>query len=467
MEIRFGTDGWRSIIAKEFTFANVERIVEATAHWLKQKYSAPKVMVGYDCRFMADEFARLSAQKFASMGVKVYLSPKFVSTPMVSYAVVAHQAHLGVVLTASHNPPNYLGYKLKASYGGPAPVEILQEIEALVPPAPQVEMLPYDTLLERRQIEYYDMEALYLNYLKMHFEIPFPSPAKLVWDVMYGAGQSIVPKVFPHATILHAAYNPSFEGIPPEPIEKNLYALRNFMESEDVELAFILDGDADRLGMMAKMNGKVQYIDAHHIILLALHYLVRYEHKKGLVVASISCATRIPLYAARMGLPYMITPVGFKYIAAQMQKEKVLLGAEESGGLAFSDHLPERDGLYAALLILEMLRKTQKDLSALIEEIYQVVGHFAMQRWDGHVPRTQIDFALHKLSTAPPKEIAGWAVEKIETLDGYKFLLSGGRALMLRASGTEPIIRVYAEGTTPLEAETLIAWGQDFVTKTE
>ncbi|MGQ9863623.1 MAG: phosphoglucomutase/phosphomannomutase family protein [Bacteroidia bacterium] len=467
MEIRFGTDGWRAVIAKEFTFTNVERVVEATAHWLKQKYPLPKVMVGYDCRFMADEFARFAAQKFASMGVKVYLSPKFVSTPMVSYAVVAHQAHLGVVLTASHNPPTYLGYKLKAPYGGPAPVEILQEIEALIPALPQVKMLSYDELLAARHIEYYDMEALYLNYLKMRFEIPFPSPVGLVWDVMYGAGQRIVPKVFPQVPVLRAVYNPSFEGIPPEPIEKNLYALRAFMESENVDLAFVLDGDADRLGMMAKIDGKVHYIDAHHIILLALHYLVRYGQKKGPVVASISCTTRIPLYAARAGLPCTITPVGFKYIAAQMQKEEVLLGAEESGGLAFSDHLPERDGLYAALLILEMLRKTQKTLPALIEEIYQVVGRFVMRRWDGHVTRGEIDHALHRLSTMPPKEVAGWTVEKIETLDGYKLLLSGGRALMFRASGTEPIIRVYAEGNTPQEAEALIAWGKDFVTKAE
>lgn len=462
--IRFGTDGWRAIIARDFTFDNVSRIVEGTARWLLAKYSAPKVMIGYDCRFMAGEFAQAAALQLAHRGIKVYLSPSFVSTPMVSLATVQHQCQLGVVFTASHNPPTYLGYKLKAPYGGPAPVSLLQEIEALIPEAPMEVPDQWEAFLETRQIEIYDMEALYQNYIRSRFDLKSLQalPYRIGFDAMYGAGQRIFPRLLPNVWAFRCVYNPSFGGISPEPIPKNLGDFAKLIREENLDFGFVLDGDADRIGMMGAGG---RYIDAHHLILLVLHYLVRYLGRRGRVILSLSCATRVGEYARRAGLPVDITPVGFKYIAERMQAASdTLLGAEESGGVAIPEHLPERDGTFIALLILEMLQKTGKTLEALINEIYEVVGPFAVDRLDWHVPEERKAAILKRLATEPPITFAGQPVTAIDRTDGYKLLLSGGEAaIMFRASGTEPILRIYTEAPTLQQAQALISAGQELV----
>ncbi|MEN2992218.1 MAG: phosphoglucomutase/phosphomannomutase family protein [Bacteroidia bacterium] len=461
--IRFGTDGWRAIIARDFTFANLSRVVEGTARWLRQRYEAPKVALGYDCRFMAGEFAEAVAQQLAYHGVKVYLSPTFVSTPMVSLTTVQHQTHLGIVLTASHNPPSYLGYKLKASYGGPAPVSLLREIEALIPPEPVEVPEAWEDYLRERQIEIYDMEALYQNYIKSRFDLKALAslPYRIGFDAMHGAGQRIFPKLLPSVYAFRCSYNPSFGGVNPEPIPKNLGDFAQFIREKDLDFGFVLDGDADRIGMMGP---KGTYIDAHHIILLVLHYLVRYRGMKGRVILSLSCATRVGDYARKQGLPVEITPVGFKYIAERMQEASdTLLGAEESGGLALPSHLPERDGTYAALLILQMLHETGKALPALIEEIHEVVGPFAVDRLDWHLPEARKQEALKRLAQNPPDRFAGRSVERIDTTDGFKLHLSDGSAIMFRASGTEPLLRIYTEAETAAQASALLTAGQEWV----
>jgi len=461
--IRFGTDGWRAIIAKDFTFHNVRRIAHGTATWLKNHYPTPKVMIGYDCRFMAGDFAQEVAIYLASQGIKVYLSPHFVSTPMVSLATVQHQCHLGIVLTASHNPPTYLGYKLKAPYGGPAPVSILSEIETLIPDTAPEPHTSWENLLATRQIEIYDMEALYQNYIRSRFDLKALSqlPYKIGFDAMYGAGQRIFPRLLPNVHAFRCEYNPSFGGINPEPIPKNLGDLAVFMQEKELDFAFILDGDADRIGMMGRGG---RYIDAHHIILLVLHYLVTYQKKHGRVILSLSCATRVSEYARQKGLPVEITPVGFKYIAEKMQAHPdTLLGAEESGGVAIPDHLPERDGTFIALLILEMLRQTGKTLDTLFQEIYEVVGPFAVDRLDWHIPDERKAALLNLLRTNPPSTLDRRKVLDIDRTDGYKLLLEGGEAIMFRASGTEPILRIYTEAPTQARAMELITVGQELV----
>ncbi len=461
--IRFGTDGWRAIIAKDFTFDNARRIAHATALWLNQHHPNPKVMIGYDCRFMAGDFAQEVAVYLASQGIKVYLSPHFATTPMVSLATVQHQCHLGIVLTASHNPPNYLGYKLKAPYGGPAPVSILNEIEALIPDSAPEPNTPLETFLASKQIEIYDMEALYQNYIRARFDLKAFSqlPYKIGFDAMYGAGQRIFPRLLPDVYAFRCTYNPSFGGVNPEPIPKNLGDLAVFMRENALDLAFILDGDADRIGMMGRGG---TYIDAHHIILLVLHYLVTYQKKRGRVILSLSCATRVGDYARKKDLPVEITPVGFKYVAERMQANPdTLLGAEESGGVAIPDHLPERDGTFIALLILDMLRQTGKTLEALIQEIYEVVGPFAVDRLDWHIPDERKAAILNLLKTTPPQHIAGKAVNAIDQTDGYKLILEGGEAIMFRASGTEPILRIYTEASSSARAQELISAGQELV----
>lgn len=461
--IRFGTDGWRAVIAKDFTFDNLSRIAEGTAQWLLRQSPQPKVMIGYDCRFLSDKFAEAVAQQLAQRGVKVYLSPSYATTPMVSFATMQHQCHLGIVITASHNPPEYSGYKLKASFGGPAPVSILKEIEPLIPDTPVEVPDQWEALTESRQIEIYDMEALYHNYIKSRFDLRALAqmPFKVGFDAMYGAGQRIFPKILPTVERFRCEYNPSFGGINPEPIPKNLGDFARFMQELSLDIGFVLDGDADRIGMLARGG---RYVDAHHIILLVLHYLVRYKGQKGRVILSLSCATRVGEYARRMGLPVEITPVGFKYIAERMQANAdTLLGAEESGGVAVPSHLPERDGTFVALTILQMLAETGKDLDTLIQEIYEVVGPFAVDRLDWHLDETVKQKALERLAVAPPTSFAGRVVRDIDRTDGYKLLLDGGEAIMFRASGTEPIMRIYTEAETAERAEALITAGQEWV----
>jgi len=461
--IRFGTDGWRAVIAQDFTFANLSRIVEGTARWLLEQYPQPKVMIGYDCRFLAGRFAAAAAQQLAHRGVKVYLSPSFATTPMVSLATVQHQCHLGIVLTASHNPPEYLGYKLKAPYGGPAPVAMLQAIEARIPDHPVAVPEAWETFLERRQIEMYDMEALYANYIKSRFDLKALAalPYRIGFDALYGAGQRIFPRLLPSLHRFRCEYNPSFGGVNPEPVPKNLGDFARFVQENGLDFGFVLDGDADRIGMLGSSG---RYIDAHHLILLVLHYLLRYRGERGRVILSLSCAVRVGEYARQMGLPVEITPVGFKYIAQRMQEvPDTLIGAEESGGIALPSHLPERDGIFVALLILEMLRQTGKSLDTLIGEIYEVVGPFAVDRLDWPVAEERKAAILRLLSEAPPTSLAGRAVERIDATDGYKLLLSGGEAIMFRASGTEPILRIYTEAQTAQRARELITAGQELV----
>ncbi|MDW8134227.1 MAG: phosphoglucomutase/phosphomannomutase family protein [Bacteroidia bacterium] len=461
--IRFGTDGWRAIIAKDFTFANLSRVVEGTAKWLHRYYTSPKVMIGYDCRFMAGQFAEAVAQQLAQRDLKVYISPSFATTPMVSFATLQHQCHLGIVITASHNPPEYLGYKLKASYGGPAPVSILKEIETLIPETPIEIQDKWEDLIKSRQIEIYDMEALYYNYIKTQFDLKKLSQLsyKIGFDAMYGAGQKIFTRLLPHVHPFRCEYNPSFGGINPEPIPKNLGAFAVFMQERGLDVGFVLDGDADRIGMLGA-GGK--YIDAHHIILLILHYLVHYRKQQGRVIVSLSCASRVGEYAKKMGLPVEITPVGFKYIAERMQTaEDTLLGAEESGGVAIPSHLPERDGTYIALTILQMLLETGKSLDTLFGEIYEVVGPFAVDRLDWHIPEERKVAILTLLQEKPPSTFAGREVLLIDKTDGYKLMLSQGEAIMFRASGTEPILRIYTEAPTLQRARELITEGQELV----
>lgn len=461
--IRFGTDGWRAVIARDFTFDNLSRITEATAQWLLRQHTQPKVMIGYDCRFLSDQFAGAVAQQLAWRGIKVYLSPSFATTPMVSFATMQHQCHLGIVITASHNPPEYAGYKLKAAYGGPAPVSILKEIEALVPDQPVEVPDQWEELLSRRQMEMYDMEALYHNYIKSRFDLRALSqvPLKVGFDAMYGAGQRIFPKLLPGVERFRCEHNPGFGGINPEPIPKNLGDFARFMQTHNLDIGFVLDGDADRIGMLGKGG---RYIDAHHIILLVLHYLVKYRGERGRVILSLSCATRVGEYARRAGLPVEITPVGFKYIAERMQSAPdTLLGAEESGGVAIPSHLPERDGTFIALTILQMLAETGKDLDTLIREIYEVVGPFAVDRLDWHLSEDRKQKTLQSLAAAPPDSFAGRPVEAIDRTDGFKLILRGGEAIMFRASGTEPILRIYTEAENAARASELLTAGQEWV----
>ena len=454
-KIKFGTDGWRAIIADGYTFENLTRVSQATATWLKANYPNPSIMLGYDCRFGGRQFAEASANVFAHEGVKVFISPDFASTPMVSLATNKRQCSAGIVITASHNPPEYSGFKIKGDYGGAAYPEIISKVESFIPDTAGNYPNHFEKFVESRQIEYFDMEAVYINHLKQNFDLPLirKSGIKIGYDAMYGAGQGVIRKLLPEAKLLHCEINPGFNGTAPEPIEKNLTEFKALIKAGGIDVGLCTDGDADRIGLYDE-NG--DFVDSHHIILLVLNYLHKYKGMTGKVVPTFSVTDKVAKMARHFGLEYVVTPVGFKYITPYMLNENVLIGGEESGGIAVAGHIPERDGIYIGMMIIEMMARFNKKLTDLVAEVYEVVGSFAYQRNDLHLTENQKQAIIARCEGGKITEFGSWKVLRVETIDGFKYHFDHEQWLMIRPSGTEPVLRIYAEGVDPEAASQLL-----------
>lgn len=451
-KIKFGTDGWRAIIAKDFTVYNVARVSKALADWLKQTHTTPAVVIGHDCRFAGALFAETAANVLCSNGVKVLLAQGFVSTPMVSFGVKEKNAQQGVVITASHNPPSYNGYKLKGAHGGPTNPADIAAVEALIPETVDIPATSLKEWEEQQMLEYVDLEKMYIDYLhtKFNFEKLNNAPYKLAYDAMFGAGQNVIRQTLPAAVLLHCDYNPSFNGTAPEPIHKNLLELSHTMATTpELKVGLATDGDADRIGLYDEDGN---FVDAHHIILLLIHYLNQYKKLKGKVVIAFSVTDRVKKMCEQYGLEVQVTAIGFKYISEIMVSEDVLLGGEESGGIAIKGHIPERDGIFDGLTIYEYMMETGKTLKELCEEIYAVVGRFAYERNDLLLKEEQKLRIIKEAQEGVYTSFGKYKVTRVETIDGIKYHLDNGGWMMLRASGTEPVLRIYAEGNSQEEA---------------
>lgn len=453
--IKFGTDGWRAIIAESYTFDNLTRVTEGMAAWLKASYKKPSVMIGYDCRFNGPLFSNLVARVMAAHGIHVFVGQRFVSTPMVSLAVHKRQVSAGVVITASHNPPEYNGFKIKGEFGGPAFPSIVADVEARIPDVPGDYPISFEEWEEKGMIQHFDMESLYLNHIKENFDLPLIHAAglKIGYDAMFGAGQRAFKKLFPHATVLHADYNPSFLGTAPEPIEKNLGEFQALIRSAGLDYGLATDGDADRIGLFDETGN---FVDSHHIILLLIHYLHKVKGLTGKVVYTFSVTPKVDKMARLYNLPVECTKVGFKYICEIMIHENVLVGGEESGGIAIAGHVPERDGIYIGLTILEMMARSGKKLTELVQEVYDIVGPFNFQRRDLHLGEAEKNAIVHKLKTEPYAAFGDYAVVRRQDLDGYKFDFADEQWVMIRPSGTEPVLRIYAESSTRAKADAIL-----------
>ncbi|MDX1350870.1 MAG: phosphoglucomutase/phosphomannomutase family protein [Putridiphycobacter sp.] len=460
-KIKFGTDGWRAIIADTYTVENVARVSIGVSKWLKNKSDHPKIVIGHDCRFGGPLFVDAAIKVFLSQGIKVITTNKgFVSTPMVSLSTLQHKADLGVVITASHNPPEYNGYKLKGSFGGPLLPDDVAEIEGMIPDVSNVNLtgIQLETALKERQLIYDDFEQAYISAVKDTFDLDAikQSGLKLAYDAMYGAGQNVLKRILPDMDFLHCENNPSFMGQAPEPIAKNLTELSNFIKTNgQIDCALATDGDADRIGLY---NGEGEFVDSHHIILLLIHYLVKYKGMSGKVVTGFSSTPRIKKMCAHYGLVHEEVPIGFKYIAGIMANpdEDVLLGGEESGGIAIKTHIPERDGIWIGLTIWEFMAKSGKSLNQLIEEVYEIVGAFAFERSDLHINNTLKENIIDKCKTGKFNFFGKYKVEAVEDLDGFKYHFDDSRWLMIRPSGTEPVLRTYAEAPTLQEVRHIL-----------
>jgi phosphomannomutase len=456
--IKFGTDGWRAIIAQEYTLDNVARVAEATSKWVLRKYKNPSVVVGYDCRFGGKMFAEATSKILAHHGIKVLLSNSFVSTPMVSLGVVKLKASIGIIITASHNPPDYNGFKLKGEYGGPLLEASVKEIEDIIPAASAVNpvSLSLEDFLNKGSIKYTDLETLYCKHIEKNFDLKLikKSGLKMAYDSMYGAGQNVIRRLFPDATLLHCVNNPSFGGTAPEPIERNLTEFEALIKkAKNVDMGLATDGDADRIGLY---NGKGHFIDSHNIILLLISYLVTYKKMGGKVCVAFSVTEKVKKMCAHYGLPLEVVKVGFKYVCGVMISEDVLLGGEESGGIAIKGHIPERDGIWIGLTILEYMARTGKTLDELIKEVLKITGKFAYKRIDMHLTEELKQEVLKNCKENKYTSFGIFKVHHVNNLDGYKFYFNDNEWLMIRASGTEPVLRLYAEASTPDAADAIL-----------
>ena len=452
-KIKFGTDGWRAIIGKEYTTDNVARVSIAVADFLHQKYDNPTVVIGHDCRFAGELFANTAAKVLVEKGIIVKMAKGFVSTPMVSLGVVQNKANLGVVITASHNPPSYNGYKLKGDFGGPLlPVEVA-EVENKIPDINDVDYddIHIDKLVEQGKISYIDLEKDYCQHVANEFDLDLinNSPIKFSYDAMYGAGMNVVKQLLPKTTLLHCDDNPGFSGIAPEPIHRNLKEFSRMIKQTDIDCGLATDGDADRIGLY---DSSGNFIDAHHIILLLIHYLVKYKKMKGKVVTAFSCSVKVAQLCDYYNLEHEIVPIGFKHIAGKMISEDILLGGEESGGIAAKGHIPERDGIWMGLILFEFMAKSNKSLEELISEVYDIVGSFAFERVDLHIDNETKESIISACKRGDFTNFGKYKVQRIETLDGFKFFFDNDTWLMIRASGTEPVLRTYAEASNKEKA---------------
>ena len=459
-DITFGTDGWRAVIADQFTFRNLDTVARATVRWLRrQQTTSPKVVIGYDTRFMGADFAEYVARVFASNEVDVVLSESFTPTPAVSWATKALECNVGVVITASHNPPNYSGYKLKGDFGGPATPDMISAVEGEMSSMVGEPVPPpsFERFRKEGRIEVLDVTSGYLDYIRERLDLNAirNSGIRVAHDAMFGAGQGMIRRLLgdKHVLELRCDWNPGFHGQAPEPIERNLVGLSQAVVGEHCAAGLANDGDADRIGMYDE-NG--HYVDSHTLLSLLLKYLHKDQGQTGVIVKTFSTTSLIDRMAEAYGLAVEMTPIGFKYIASVIVNRDVLVGGEESGGIAVKGHLPERDGVYIGLLVVEMMVKRGLKLSELVRELHEEFGPHFCRRVDLHTTESKKQNVLKRLrDEGGLAEISGKTVTRTETLDGVKHFTDEGW-LLVRPSGTEPVLRIYSEASSAASAEALI-----------
>ena len=449
-DIKFGTDGWRAIIAKDYTVDNVARVSIAVASWLKNNFDNPSVIIGHDCRFGGKLFAETAAKVFAYHEIQVKLAEGFVSTPMVSLGVVREKASIGVVITASHNPPSYNGYKLKGDFGGPLLPDNIIQVESLIPNKNNIDInsLNIESYVKDGLIQFIDLETIYCKHVEANFDLDIISNSKMnfAYDAMYGSGMNVIKKLLPKTTLLHCDDNPGFLGIAPEPIYRNLKEFSELIKSNDnIHCGLATDGDADRIGLF---DSSGNFIDAHHLILLLIHYLVKYKGISGKVVTAFSCTDKIKKICQYYDLEQETVKIGFKHIAGKMITEDVLLGGEESGGIATGGHIPERDGIWMGLILFEFMAKSGKTIEDLIDEVYKIVGPFSFERVDLHLTDALKNKVIQNCQDGCYSHFGDYKIVRTEDIDGYKYFFEDDSWLLIRPSGTEPVLRTYAESSS-------------------
>lgn len=461
--VKFGTDGWRAVIADHFTFSNVERVAQATAdYWSANPVSGTdrKVVVGYDRRFFSDQFGQRVAEVLAGNDFEVILTPDPTPTPSVSFAVKQKGAVGGVMITASHNPPIFNGFKLKSYYGGSADASTCQAIESLLDHTP-VKAIPLATAKGNR-ITIEDVRPAHYAALKklVDFKLVAKSKLRFAHEALFGVGAGCFEQLLRgtscKVTTLNGAHDVLFGGINPEPIEKNYGRSSAYLKKHPHDICLVTDGDADRVG---GMDGRGNHLSTHQLICMLLHHYVVNRKGRGRVVKALTTTSMMDKMCAAHGLELVETGVGFKYIVNEILKGGVLLGAEESGGIAFPGHIPERDGIAAGLMLLELLATERVSVNKLVARLVKQFGPHEYGRIDTHFPLEKRAALMEFLKTNPPAKLVRSPLVDMKTYDGVKFIAQDSSWLMLRGSGTEPILRIYAESSSQANVSKLLKLG--------
>jgi len=464
VRIKFGTDGWRAVIAEDFTFTNVERVAQATAdYWNANPIGGTqkRVVVGFDRRFLSDQFARRVAEILAGNGLQVTLTSKPTPTPAVSLAVKAQRAIGGAIITASHNPAAFNGFKLKAHYGGSAEPAVCQGAEAMLDKYP-ARSVSLDDALQQQQVQVKDVRPAHYAAAKRLVDFPLIAKSKLRFahDALFGVGagcfDALLAGTSCQVTTLNAAHDPFFGGINPEPIPKNYGPTAAYLSKHPHDICLVTDGDADRVG---GMDGCGHPLSTHQLICLLLRHFIVNRKGRGRVVKALTTTSMVDKMCAAHGLELSETPVGFKYVAAEMQKGDVLLGFEESGGIGFPGHIPERDGILAGLMLLELLATERKSVNKLLADLEKRFGSHHYRRIDTRYPLEKRAALMEFCKHNPPPALLRSPVAEVKSFDGVKFIAADGSWLMLRGSGTEPILRIYAEAGSDTAARQLLKLG--------
>lgn len=464
-QIKFGTDGWRAVIAEDFNFANVARVAQATADYWKSQVHSPqsevfgcelKAIVGFDRRFFSDRFAKISAEILAGNGFQVILTPEPTPTPSVSFAVRHLNAVGGVMITASHNPPIFNGFKLKSHYGGSSDSETCKAVEGYL------DKNPVQLRTPQSAIQISDVRPAHYAALKklVDFKLIAKSRLRFAHEALFGVGAGCFEQLLKgttcKVTTLNGRHDVLFGGINPEPIDKNYGPSQAFLRKHPHDICLVTDGDADRVG---GMDGRGNYLTTHQLICLLLHHLVVNRQLTGRVVKALTTTSMVDKMCAAWNLPLVETGVGFKYVCTEMLKGDVLLGAEESGGIGFPGHIPERDGIAAGLMLLELLSTEKVSVNKILARLEKEFGPHRYGRIDTHYPLEKRAALMEFLKTNPPAKLLRSPMAEVKSFDGVKFVAQDSSWLMLRGSGTEPVLRIYAEARTDADAHKLLQLG--------
>ena len=463
-DIRFGTDGWRARVAEDYTFDNVRRCTQGFASYiLEHGKGGEKIVVGYDKRFASEDFAAAVAEVLAANGFSVLLTEGATPTPVISYSVVAEGAIGAVNITASHNPPTDNGFKVRDEHGGAIAPDGLKEIESLIPGIDGVKRVSLAEAIDQGSVVYFDPAPAYLEQIKRLIDVEPIKAAGLtvLVDAMWGNGAGWFPRILGGGKTriieIHAERNPLFPEMGrPEPIQPNVDVGLARVQEVGADVEIINDGDADRVGIGDEHGTFINQLQVYALLAM---YLLEVRGERGPIVKTLSTTSMLEKLGKIYDVPVYETGVGFKYVAPKMLETDALIGGEESGGYAFRGHVPERDGILAGLYILDLMVRLNKTPSQLIDHLYSQVGAHYYDRIDRRFPADQREATRLRIQDANPSTIGGLAVTGVDTKDGFKFGLSDGGWMLIRFSGTEPIIRVYCETTEEDRVQSILEDG--------